>query len=107
MNFLSIFSTSNLDDFAHSLVQDIVRRYPPEVNRESDSKNISTDKITRILENGFKRAAIFTTENNLGYFKKARLGNKFKWSLKDAGYNDAFVEMATEGLIVYITKIVK
>jgi hypothetical protein len=37
-------------------------------------------------------------------YRKARLGNTFRWELTDKGYSKPFVEMATEGLIVYITR---
>ena len=36
-------------------------------------------------------------------YKKARLANAFKWELKELGYSEKFVEVATEGLVVYTT----
>ena len=32
------------------------------------------------------------------------LGNTFQWELKEMGYNEKFVEVATEAMIVYITR---
>ena len=40
----------------------------------------------------------------LGIYKKAKLGNTFKWELKEMGYDEKFTETATEGLIVYLTR---
>ena len=60
--------------------------------------------LTAILEDTFERARQFNRENQLGMFKKAKLGNTFKWELKEMGYEAKFVEMATEGLIVYLTR---
>jgi hypothetical protein len=40
----------------------------------------------------------------LGVYKKARLGNTFRWELEEMGYSEKFIELATEGLIVYITR---
>jgi hypothetical protein len=44
------------------------------------------------------------TEHKLGVYKKARLGNTFRWELEDRGYSKAFIETATEGLVVYLSR---
>jgi len=43
-------------------------------------------------------------EHKLGWYKKAKLGNEFKWELKEIGYDEKFIDVATEGLIVYVTR---
>ena len=43
-------------------------------------------------------------EHKLGVYKKARLGNTFRWELEELGYSKKFVETATEGLVVYLTR---
>ena len=65
---------------------------------------VSQKRLTTILEDTFTRAHQFNLENRLGMFKKAKLGNSFKWELKEMGYEDRFVEVATEGLVVYLTR---
>ena len=32
------------------------------------------------------------------------VGNTFRWELQEMGYSQKFVEAATEGMIVYITR---
>ncbi len=38
----------------------------------------------------------------LNIYKKARLGNQFRWALKEAGYPKAFVETWTYELITLV-----
>jgi hypothetical protein len=57
-----------------------------------------------VLEDVLDEAATYGAQNRLGVYKKARLANAFKWSLKELGYSDKFIEVATEGLVVYTTR---
>lgn len=97
------FSPSKVDAFAKSLAQDISKRYPPAI-ANNPQQMVSRKRLTDILEETFAKAVKFQQENNLGWYKKAKLGNEFRWELKEIGYDEKFVEMATEGLIVYVTR---
>ncbi|NJK42488.1 MAG: hypothetical protein HC937_01785 [Aquincola sp.] len=35
---------------------------------------------------------------------KAKLGNAFRWELTELGYRKDFVELATEAVIVYLSR---
>lgn len=98
-----LFSGKIIDEFAKSLAQDIAKRYPSAIANNPDQM-VSQKRLTAILEEAFSRAHQFNQEQKLGMFKKARLGNTFKWELKEMGYDEKFVDMATEGLIVYLTR---
>ena len=50
------------------------------------------------------RAVEFQREHRLGTFGKAKLGNEFKWRLRELGYTEKFIDVATEGLMVYVTR---
>lgn len=100
---LKLFAASNIDEFAKNLAQDIAKRYPPAIANNPEQM-VSQKRLTAILEEAFNRAHQFNREQKLGMFKKAKLGNTFKWELKEMGYEEKFVEMATEGLIVYLTR---
>ena len=65
---------------------------------------VSQKRLTDILEETFAKAAAFQRENKLGWYRKAKLGNEFRWELKELGYDEKFVEVATEGLVVYVTR---
>jgi hypothetical protein len=103
MGLLSIFSSREIDEMAQSLVLELVKRYPPSLDKPG-ARKLSVARITRILEDLYERAARFRQERRLGLYKKARLSNTFKWAMKEQGYSDAFIEMATEGLVVYMTR---
>ena len=103
MAILDRFSSKDVDQFAKSLALEISKRYPPSLDQAKEKK-ISQNRIARVLEDAYKKATDFKSEKRLGVYRKARLGNTFRWELTDLGYSKPFVEMATEGLIVYITR---
>jgi hypothetical protein len=41
----------------------------------------------------------FKAEHKLNGYKKAQLGNSFKWALKDAGYDAAYTDKLTDWLV--------
>jgi len=96
-------SGKDVDGFAKTLAQDLAKRYPPALDKGTERK-ISQKRLTTILEDTFSRAIDFRREHKLGVYKKARLGNTFRWELQEMGYSVKFVEVATEGLVVYITR---
>jgi hypothetical protein len=101
---LGLFSGSKrINDFARELTENLSKRYPPalDVNPE---KKISANRLTKVLEEALASASQFQRDNRLGIYGKAKLGNEFKWQLKELGYSDQFIEVATEGLMVYITR---
>lgn len=99
-----LFSGSKkVNEFAKELAVNLSKRYPPalDVNPE---KKISANRLTKVLEEALSSAAQFQRDNRLGLFGKAKLGNEFKWHLKELGYSDKFIDVATEGLMVYVTR---
>lgn len=97
------FSGRKIDAFAGQLAQQIAAKYPPELDTTS-KKAIPEKRLTRILEEVFVAARAFKDENKLGLYKKARLSNSFRWELSQLGYSPEFIELATEGMVVYITR---
>ena len=100
---LKFFSMRKVNEFAGSLAQDIARRYPPAI-ANNPTQVVSQQRLNSILEEVFIRAAEFQLENRLGWFRKAKLGNEFRWELKEMGYDEQFIDVATKGLIVYMTR---
>ena len=103
MGLFGSASGKDIDAFAKLLAQDLAKRYPPALDKGNERK-ISQKRLTTILEDTFVRAVEFKQQHKLGVYKKARLGNTFRWELQDMGYSEKFVELATEGMIVYITR---
>ena len=100
---LKFFSTRKVTEFAKSLAQDVAKRYPPAI-ANNPAQMVSQKRLSSILEEAFTRAAEFNRENKLGWYSKAKLGNEFRWELKELGYDQEFIGVATEGLIVYVTR---
>jgi hypothetical protein len=97
------FSSKDVDQFAKSLAVEISKRYPPSLDRAKEKK-ISQNRIAKVLEDAYSKAIQFKSERNFGVYRKARLGNTFRWELTELGYSKQFVELATEGMIVHITR---
>lgn len=103
MKLFERLSSKDVDEFARRLADEVAKRYPPELET-SKEKKISHNRIARVLEDVYAKAIDFKNERHLGVYRKAKLGNTFRWELADRGYSKPFVELATEGLIVYITR---
>jgi len=103
MALFGSLSGKQVDEFAKTLAQELAKRYPPALDKGGE-RRISQKRMTTILEDTFNRAAQFKKQHRLGVYKKARLGNTFRWELQEMGYSEKFVELATEGLIVYVTR---
>jgi hypothetical protein len=102
MKLFSGFFNKELDVFAKSLAQDMAKRYPPEL--ETAPFPISPVRISKALEEAVGKAVQFNQDRQLGVFGKAKLGNSFRWEMKELGYSQRFIELATEALIVHITR---
>ena len=103
MGLFGSVSGKQVDQFAKSLAQELAQRYPPAIEKGSERK-LSQKRLTSILEDAISKAVAFQSEHKLGVYKKARLGNTFRWELEELGYSKKFIETATEGLIVYISR---
>jgi hypothetical protein len=103
MGILDKLVGKDVDEFATKLAEMVAKRYPPTLD-QSKEKRVSANRITKVLEDALDEAARYGQKNRLGFFKKARLANAFKWQLKELGYSEKFIEVATEGLVVYTTR---
>ena len=97
MALLGMFNTRELEEFATSLANDLGRRFPPSSEARTDPG--AKHQIKVILEGLGARAVRYQMEHNLGVYKKAKLGNVFKWKLKELGYSDNFAELATKDMV--------
>jgi len=94
---LESLSTPKLAELAKNLAQDVAKRYPPAI-ANSPIQIVSQQRLASILEEVFVNAAQFGRENTLGWYKKTRLGRRFRWELNELGYDSKFVDQATEKL---------
>jgi hypothetical protein len=100
MGVLQWFDTAEVDEVARAIAAELVKRVPP------SSLDSSTRKTAERLRNThdaiFDRAAKFARTHQLNIYKKARLGNQFRWSLREAGYPPEFVQSWTYELVTLV-----
>jgi hypothetical protein len=97
VGLLGMFDTREVEDFATNLANDLGRRFPPASEARTDPG--AKHQIKVILEGLGARAVRFQSDRKLGVYRKAKLGNVFKWKLKDLGYSDEFAERATKDIV--------
>jgi hypothetical protein len=93
MALFSWFDTGEVDDFARSIAGELVKRAPPASLEGADEKAAKR----------LARAETFARTHKLNVYKKARLGNQFRWALREAGYPVKFIESWTYELVTLIT----
>jgi hypothetical protein len=101
--FKELFGGSEINAVAEQLVNELTRRYPP-VMAKGEGRKLSPQAVTNILEAVIGKAVSKSQEWDLRVVGKAKLGNSVKWALKEKGYPDKFIEVVTEGLVVYMTR---
>jgi hypothetical protein len=97
MALFGLINTQELEEFATVLANDLGRRFPPASESRSDPGAKFQLKV--ILEGLGARAVRYHAEHKLSVYKKAKLGNVFKWKLKELGYSDEFSEQATKEIV--------
>jgi len=97
MSIRKIFDSHEVEDFATGLATDLGRRFPPASEARTDPG--AKHQLKVILEGLTARAIRYHDQHKLGVYKKAKLGNVFKWKLTELGYSKSFVEQATKQLV--------
>jgi hypothetical protein len=97
MAMLKFFDTRELEEFAAGLAADLARRFPPTSESRTDPGAVHQIKV--ILEGLAARAVRYHDQHKLGVYKKAKLGNVFRWKLQELGFSAAFAERATKELV--------
>lgn len=90
---LSWFNAAEAKKFGASLARFHIERIPLD-------KSISPAKQQELLKQLFQQMVQFQLEHKLNIYKKAQLGNVFKWTLKEAGYDHEYVDQITKQLML-------
>ena len=101
MGILDWFKTQEVDELAAAIAAELVRRVPPAALESRTRK--AAERLRNTHEAIFARAGKFARTHPLNVYKRARLGNQFRWALKEAGYPPEFVESWTYELAIQIT----
>ena len=98
---LAWFDCSEVDAFVDSIVAEVVKRLPPE-GVELPAKK-AMERLRKTHDVVFRRVDAFASSVRLNLYKKAHLGNRFLWALKEAGYPREFVDTLTHELVTVVT----
>jgi hypothetical protein len=100
---LDWFDSKEVDEFSDSIVADLVRRLPPS-GADTGAKK-AVERLRKTHDAIFARVEKFARSQDLNLYKKARLGNRIKWSLKEAGYPAEFADSLTFELVTVVTLV--
>lgn len=95
------FDTQEADKFAKAIADDLMGRLP--VSGESGGKQIAPERMHNAHQAITSRASAFARVQPLNWYKKAHLGNTFRWVLQEKGYDKEFVDTWTHNLLVSVT----
>ena len=104
MGLFGSASGKQVDEFARTLVEEVFRLRAPEGKTSPGNPGVSLRNLEQKVDALFEKATAFRKEHKLGIYKKARLANTFRWELKARGYDDGFIEMITEKLVVAVSR---
>ena len=97
MALLKFLDTKRIEEFASTLAVDLGRRFPPASEARTDPG--AKQQLKVILDGLSARAVRYHDEEKLGIYGKAKLGNVFRWKLKELGYSTEFCERATKEIV--------
>jgi hypothetical protein len=95
------FNCKEADEFADAIVADLVKRFPPSGMGVLSKKAV--ERLRKTHNSIFRRVEMFARAEYLNTYKKAHLGNRFKWALQEAGYPKDFVDALTYELVTVVT----
>lgn len=93
---LKWFDADEEQDFGKKLAQFYVERVPFESPFSTKKFASKTQEVLKKIDLQVQQ---FRAGRSLNVYKKAKLGNAFKWLLRDAGYDSEYVDGLTEWLM--------
>jgi hypothetical protein len=93
----SWFDAREAKEFGASLARFYVAKNPSAVSNKTEK--FVAKKQEELLGNMLQQVVRFKLENKLNIYKKAQIGNSFKWTLKEAGCDPAYVDKLTGWLM--------
>lgn len=91
------FDARDAQKFGISLAEFFIERIPLE---KPNKKSKSIAKKQEVLDKMFMQIQLYKMKHKLNIYKKAKLGNAFKWKLLDANYDPALTDELTKVLLL-------
>lgn len=89
-------NATEAQQFGKALAMFYVSKLPPDAGK-ADKK--FANKWDFVAKKMLEQVNEFKQEHKLNLYKKAQLGNAFKWALKEAGYADEEIDRLTGTLV--------
>ena len=93
-------NTKEVDEMADAIVADLVKRMPPSPGPHTRK---TADRLRQTHDVIFARLEQFARSRKLNIYKKARLGNRVRWALREAGYAPEFTDALSYELVTVAT----
>ena len=97
---LDAFNSKEVDDFADSIVAELREHHPPRTESAGGAKEVA--RLRKAFSRVFARIDSFARLHRLNLYTKARLANRVRWGLKDAGYREDFIATATQEVATHV-----
>ncbi|HTM61317.1 MAG TPA: hypothetical protein VL199_13245 [Burkholderiales bacterium] len=97
--------TKEVDAFADSVVSELTKRVPLDMLRKEGGK--ADKRFHRMTDVISDQVRAFGLKERPNVYQRARLGNRVKWALKDAGYPEPFIDAFTTELVTLVTVATK
>lgn len=91
------FDAKEAQKFGMELAIFFTERLSPETSRRKEK---TPAKKQEVLNKMFHQIERFKLQHKLNVYKKAKFGNSFQWALKDAGYDQEFINALTKELLL-------
>lgn len=104
MGIFGSVSNKQVDEFAKSLAHELAKQCPPDPANPEGKPNVTPKRLVTALELICGKARGFREQHGLGIYRKARLGNTFRWELAELGYGKEFVDDVTQRVVVQIAR---
>lgn len=95
----SWFDAREAKAFGASLAGFFIERMPLDTNT---SEKAFAQKAEKVLVKMGVQILQFGQKHKLNPYKKAQLGNVFKWTLRDAGFSSAYADKLTQWLMLQL-----
>lgn len=98
--WLNWFNASAEKQFGQLLAEMLIERLSLE--EPASNNRLMGKKHDAMLHNMTQKISGFKHGRKMNVYKKAQLGNAFKWALKDKGYDPEYVNQLTNWLMLKI-----
>ena len=93
-------NTKEVDEVADAIVADLAQRLPPAPGPHTRK---TAERLRQTHDVIFARLEQFARSRKLNIYKKARLANRVRWALREAGYPPEFTDALSYELATVAT----